>query len=344
MTDASSLPLSTSAAAPAGVDTAPLKRAARWQPAEYAFWLLPVAGWFAFPDDLALLTQIAITALFALSLDIVLGYAGMITLGHAAFFGLGAYAAGMMPAYLGIGDPLLGLLAAALVAGLGGFASSYLVLRGTGLTRLMVTVGLGMMLYEAANKASGFTGGVDGLAGVEMAPVLGLFEFDLYGRTAYVYAMAVLFVLFVVARRIVMSPFGLSLKAIHQNEQRMPALGVCVNTRLRAAWTLGAVLAGVAGALLTQTTQFVALDVLGFPRSAEILLILILGGAGRLYGALVGTVVFLLLHHVLADLDPEYWQLWIGLILIGVVLFARDGILGGLSRLVRRLAPRRMRP
>ncbi len=332
-----------SASLPA-VDTGPLKRAARWRPAEFGFWLLPVAGWFLFPDDLALLTQIAITALFALSLDIVLGYAGMITLGHAAFFGLGAYAAGMMPAYLGIGDPLLGLLAAALVAGLGGFGTSFLVLRGTGLTRLMVTVGIGMMLYEAANKASGFTGGVDGLPGVDMAPVLGLFEFDLYGQTAYIYAVVVLFGMFLIARRIVMSPFGLSLKAIHQNDTRMPALGVSVNSRLRVAWTLGAVFAGVAGALLTQTTQFVALDVLGFSRSAEVLLILILGGAGRLYGALVGTIAFLLLHHVLAGLDPEYWQLWIGLILIGVVLFARDGILGGLARLGARLHLRRARP
>jgi len=332
-------PTSSDRAAPAAtVDLAPLRRAARPRVLEFAFWMLPIAAWFLFPENLALLTQIAITAVFALSLDLVLGYAGIVTLGHAAFFGVGAYAAGMLSAKLGIGDPLLGLVFAAAVSALAGAITSPLVLRGTGLTRLMVTIGIGMMLFEAANKANDFTGGVDGLQGIEMTPLLGLWSFDLWGKTAYVYAVAVLFVVFLVARHLVGSPFGLSLRAIHMNAARMPALGVSVDARLTAAWIVAAAIAGIAGALLTQTTQFVSIDVLGFGRSAEILLILILGGAGRLYGALVGAIVFVTLHHLLADVDPEYWQLWIGLVLIGIVLFARNGLMGVVDPFERLLA------
>lgn len=326
----------TSPTAP--IDLAPLRRAARPRLLEAAFWLLPIAAWFLFPENLALLTQIAITAVFALSLDLVLGYAGIVTLGHAAFFGIGAYAAGLLSARFGIGDPLLGLLFAGAVAAVAGAITSPLVLRGTGLTRLLVTIGIGMMLFEAANKASDFTGGVDGLQGIEMSPLLGLWSFDLWGKTAYVYSVAVLFVVFLVVRRLVHSPFGLSLRAIHMNADRMPALGVSIDARLAAAWIAAAGIAGIAGALLTQTTQFVSIDVLGFGRSAEILLILILGGAGRLYGALVGTIVFVGLHHLLAGIDPEYWQLWIGLVLIGIVLFARNGLMGVVDPFERFLA------
>jgi branched-chain amino acid transport system permease protein len=319
-----------------GFDAAPLRQQARWQRAEYAFWLLPVIAYFAFDEQLSLLSQIAITALFTLSLDLILGYAGIVSLGHAAFFGVGAYAAGLMAKY-GWGDPLLGLGAAAVAAALVGFVSSFLVLRGADLTRLMVTLGVSLMLYEAANKLTDFTGGVDGLQGIEVKPLLGLFSFDLQGKTAYIYSMLVLFVLFWVARRIVHSPFGLSLQGIRLNVQRMPALGTPVNARLVAVYTLGAAYAGVAGALLTQTTQFVSIDVLNFSRSAELLLILVLGGTGSLYGALIGTMVFMTAHHLLSDINPQYWQFWLGLLLVLVVLFARDGVMGGLRALGKRL-------
>lgn len=313
---------------PSPIDTAPLIRAARPRVFEILFWLLPIAGWFLFPDDLALLTQMAILALFALSLDLVLGYAGLVTLGHATFFGVGAYMAGLATARFGLNDPLIGLALAILVSAIAGALTSFLVMRGTGLTRLMVTIGIGMMLFEAANRLTWLTGGVDGLQGIEFTPLLGHWSFDLYGKTAYIYAVSVLFVIFLIARRIVHSPFGLSLKAIHLNAARMPALGVSVNARLRAAWTLGAAMAGAAGALLTQTTQFVSIEVFSFSRSAEVLLVLVLGGTGRLYGALIGAVVFTALHHLLSGVDPEYWQLWIGLVLIGIVLFARGGLMG----------------
>ena len=315
-------------------DSGPLRNAPRWRKSEFAFWLIPIAAYFVFPSDLALLSQIAIAALFALSLDLILGYAGIVSLGHAAFFGVGAYAAGLLARY-GLGDPLLGLAIAALAAAGLGFITSFLVLRGADLTRLMVTLGVALMLFEAANKLTSITGGLDGLQGIEVKPLLGLFNFDMVGKAAYVYCVVVLFVLFWIARRIVHSPFGLSLHGIRLNAFRMPALGTPVNARLVAVYTLGAAYAGVAGALLTQTTQFVSIDVLSFARSAELLLILVLGGTGSLYGAMLGAIVFMTVHHLLSGLNPQYWQFWLGLVLIVVVLFARDGIMGALRALSR---------
>lgn len=310
----------------------------RWKPLEIAFWLLPVAAWFLFPNHLVLVSQIMIVGLFALSLDLILGYAGIVSLGHAAFFGLGAYSAGLLSAH-GWGEPLSGLLVAALVAGVFGFIVSFLVVRGQDLARLMVTLGIGLMLFEAANKAAFITGGVDGLSGMATAPLFGTFEFDLYGKTAFWYSLGVLFLLFVLLRRIVNSPFGMSLRGIREGGKRMPAIGANVDRRLRAAFTVGAAIAGVAGALLAQTTQFVGLDSLGFPRSAELLIMLVLGGTGRLYGALVGAAVFMVAQDYISGLDPAYWQFYIGLLLVLIVLFARGGILGGLERVVQRLKP-----
>jgi branched-chain amino acid transport system permease protein len=318
------------------VDLAPLRRASRWRPAELAFWSLPAIAYFVFPQNHLLLAQIAITALFALSLDLILGYAGIVSLGHAAFFGIGAYSAGLLAAH-GFGDPLLGLAAALVASALAGFVTSFLVLRGSDLTRLMVTIGVGLMLFEAANKLTAYTGGTDGLQGVEMAPLLGRWRFDMAGTTAYLYALAVLFVMFWIARRLVHSPFGLGLRGIKHNALRMPALGTPVHRRLIAVYVVGAAYAGVAGALLAQTTQFVSIDVFGFSRSAEIMLILVLGGTGALYGGLLGTVVFVVAHDLLAGINPQYWQFWLGLLLVVVVLFARDGILGALRRIATRL-------
>lgn len=329
------------ALADAGADPDPhaLRRAARWRGPEIVFWVIPVLAYFAFPDDLALLSQIAITALLAISLDLILGFAGIISLGQAAFFGIGAYAAALLAQH-GWGDPLLGLAAAAALSALAGFISSFLVLRGTDLTRLLVTLGIGMMLFVAANQMTSITGGLDGLQGLAIGALFGHFSFGLYGRVAYVYSVVVLFALFWVARRVVHSPFGLSLRALRLNPQRMPALGVAVHWRLIAAYTLGAVYAGVAGALLTQTTQFVSVDVFSFTRSAELLLMLVFGGAATLYGAMLGAIVFMLVHNMLSGMNPQYWQFWMGLALIAVVLFARGGLMGGLRAAGARLGLR----
>ena len=305
----------------------------RWHAAEIAFWLVPLACFFLFPGYRVLGSQILAVALFALSLDLILGYAGIVSLGHAAFFGLGAYTAGLLTARWGWHEPISGLALAALVAAAAGFASSFLVVRGSDLTRLMVTLGVGLLLYEAANRAAFLTGGVDGLSGMTPGKVLGVWGFDLYGKTAYLYNLAVLFLAFCLARRVIHSPFGLTLRGIREGRKRMPAIGAPVRWRLVAVYTFAAGIAGTAGALLAQTTQFVGLDALGFPRSAELLIMVVLGGAGRLYGALLGAALFMLVQDYLAGINPVYWQFWLGLLLVAMVLFTRGGVMGGIDRL-----------
>lgn len=307
----------------------------RWHVLEIAFWLMPFAAYFLFPGYLVLISQIMIIGLFAISLDLILGYAGIVSLGHAAFFGLGAYTAGIMAAN-GWGEPISGLLAGAVLAGILGYVTSFLIVRGQELTRLMVTLGIGLMLFEAANKAAFITGGADGLQGMQMGKLFGLFEFDLFGKTAFFYSLGVLFLIFVLLRRLVKSPFGLSLVGIREGSRRMPAIGANVYQRLTVIYTVGAVVAGIAGALLAQTTQFVGLESLSFARSAELMIILVLGGAGRLYGGLIGAIVFMLAQDYIAALHPAYWQFWLGMLLIIIVLFARGGVLGGLERLYDR--------
>jgi branched-chain amino acid transport system permease protein len=304
----------------------------RWRPVEVVFWLATPLPFLVFPSYLQLASQIAITALFALSLDLLLGYAGIVSLGHAAFFGLGAYAAGLT-SKAGWGEPLSGLVVAAAVAAVVGYATSFIVARTRHLALIMITLGLGLLLHEAANRAHWLTGGADGLQGVRTWPVLGRFPFDLYGSTAYAYALIVLFLLFLVARRLVSSPFGLSLRGIRENPARMPALGAPVESHVRLVYTIAAGLAGVAGALLAQTTETVSLATLEFQRSAEVLVILILGGAGRLYGGLVGAVIFMVARDRFSGLNPQYWYFWIGALLVAVVMVLPNGVLGGLARL-----------
>ena len=311
----------------------------RWHPLEIAFWGVALASVFLLPGRHLILAEIAILGLFARSLDLILGYAGIVSLGHAAFFGFGAYVAGLLAKHEIITEPLLALAVSGLAAAVIGFLTSFLVLRGSDLTRIMVTLGVALVLREIANRYAWLTGGADGLQGVEMKPVLGLYRFDMFGHTAYCYALAVLFVLFLLARRMVNSPFGLSLMAIKGNPLRAAALGIPVNRRLVAVYAVAAGYAGVAGALLTQTTAFASLSVFDFDRSADLLLVLIIGGAGYLYGGLIGAVVFKLMQDYLAALTPQYWPFWIGLLLVAIVLVGRERITGW-TQPIRRLAAR----
>jgi branched-chain amino acid transport system permease protein len=296
---------------------------AGWHWSEVAFWCLVLACGFIFPSRYLIMTDIARLALFALSLDLILGYAGIVSLGHAAFFGIGAYSAGLLALHGVITEPVLALLAAGLAATVAGFATSFLVIRGVDLTRLMVTLGIALLLEALAERFSNITGGTDGLQGIEIAPLLGLFAFDIFGRTGFFYALATLFVLFLIARRIVHSPFGLSLRAIKNNPLRAGAVGVPVNRRLIAVYTLASFYAGIAGALFTQTTALASLDVFSFERSADLMLVLVIGGTGYLYGGLIGAVVFRLLQEFFSTITPQYWQFWIGLVLVVIVLVGR---------------------
>ena len=304
------------------------------RPLELAFWAATLLPFVVAPSYLSLASQIAITALFALSLDLILGYAGIVSLGHAAYFGFGAYTAGLLSKHY-FGEPLTGLVLAALAAGLLGYVTSHVIVRFRHLALIMLTLGLGLLLAEVANSASGLTGGADGLQGMKIAPLLG-FKFDLYGRTAYAYSLAVLFLLFLIARRIIHSPFGLALRGIRENATRMPAIGAPSLAHLRKVYTIAAVIAGAAGALLTQTTSTVSLEVLSFGRSADVLVILILGGAGRLYGGIVGAIIYMVARDQFSGMSPQYWYFWIGLLLVAVVMFLPNGILGGLSALHKR--------
>ncbi len=313
-----------------------LARSRRWHPAEGAFWIAAFAAFLLFPSQLLILNEIAILALFALSLDLILGYAGIVSLGHAAFLGIGAYAAGLVALHL-TSDPLVGLFIGIAVSAALGLLSSPLILKGNDLTRLMVTLGIASLLYELANSLGKITGGADGLQGIMMGPLFGRYEFDLFGRTAYLYSLSVLFILFLVARRIVRSPFGLSLRAIRDNPLRAAASGVPIGRRLAAIYALSAAYAGAAGALLAQTTQFVSLDVLAFHRSADLMLVLIIGGAGYLYGGIIGAIGFKFLQDWIAGWTPQYWQFWIGLMLVLFVLGGREIIHGGITRIVSRL-------
>ena len=322
---------STAAVTPQGY----LQAQSRWHPLEIAFWLATLLPFVLFPDYLSLASQIAITALFALSLDIILGYAGIVSLGHAAFFGIGAYSAGLLAKH-GWGEPLTGLVFAAAIAGLVGLAISFVIARFRHFTLIMITLGLGLLAFEAANRAHWLTGGSDGLQGVSMWPVLGLFKFDLYGYTAYTYSLAVLFLVFLGARRLINSPLGLALRGIRENWVRMPAIGADSQAHIRKAYTIAAAMAGLAGAVLAQTTESVSLESISFQRSADVLVMLVLGGAGRLYGGLIGAIIFMVARDQFSGIAPQYWYFWIGVLLVAVVMVLPNGILDGLSHFYAR--------
>ena len=300
-----------------------LAQARRWKPWEIAFLVLLPLSWFAAGEQHSLLAnEIAIFALFALSLDLILGYAGIVSLGHAAFFGTGAYAAALFAKFV-MPDPLVGLVVATALTAVLGAASSVLVMRGSDLARLMITLGVAAILYELANKLE-FTGGADGLQGVTIAPLLGRFEFDLYGRVAFAYALVVLIVALLIARRIVHSPFGWSLQAIRDNRLRAGAIGLNVDARLGVIYTISAAMAGAAGGVLAQTTGFASLDGLDFHRSADTMLMVVIGGAGWLWGGVFGAIAFKLLHDLLSAWTPQYWTFWLGLFLVVLVMVGRD--------------------
>src|SRR5438132_6526778 len=298
----------------------------RWRTSETVFWLLVLACAFAFPSRYLIMTDILRLALFTLSLDLILGYAGIVSLGHAAFFGVGAYSAGLLALHGIITEPVIALLVAGLAAMVLGFFTSFLVIRGVDLTRLMVTLGIALLMEALGERFSNVTGGTDGLQGIEMQPILGRFAFDMFGKTGFYYCLIVLFLLFLLARRVVHSPFGLSLRAIRNNPLRAAAIGIPVNRRLIAVYTLAAFYAGISGALFTQTTKLASLDVFSFERSADLMLVLVIGGTGYLYGGLIGAVVFKMLQELFQTITPQYWMFWIGLVLVVIVLVGRERI------------------
>ncbi|MCJ2877422.1 branched-chain amino acid ABC transporter permease [Rhizobium pusense] len=283
----------------------------------------------------ALGTQVLTAIIFALSLDLLVGYAGIVTLGHAAFFGVGAYATGIASQH-GWAEPISGLFIGAAVGALAGLVVGAIVVRTSKFTLLMLTLCTVFLFGEIANKATSITGGVDGLLGMETWPILGLFEFDLMGATGYYFSAAVFVCVFLFVRLLVHSPFGQSIMAIRDNPGRAEAIGIAILPRQTFIFVISAFLAGLAGALQAEVNQFVGLKDISFELSATILVMLALGGSGRLFGAIIGPIVYLVAQDLLSKDNPVMWQLWLGIILIALVLFAP----GGLARLFARIAQR----
>jgi len=298
----------------------------RIRPADVLPWVVALAAFFLFDTYMSIGAQILIMVIFGISLDLALGFAGINTLGHAAYFGVGAYAAGYYSLHISP-EPLSGLLVAAVIAAVIGLISGWMLLRTNGLALLMLTMVTTVVLHEVANTWRDVTGGADGLSGMDTAPLLGLFSFDLYGKTAYLYALAVLFLMFIVVRVVANSPFGLSIRGIRENPRRMLLVGTPVHARLILAYTISAAIAGVAGALSAQITKTVSLDLLTFQLSGNILIMLIIGGVGRLYGAFIGIPLYMLLLDRAAAIDPFHWMFFVGIALILMVRFAPGGLL-----------------
>ena len=327
------------AAAPAGAaKPVPRRRSAPALAAHALPWIGIAVGFFAFPDYLSLGVTVLTMALFALSLDLALGAAGILTLGHAAFYGIGSYAAAVFAVHVSP-NPLAGLVVATVAAGLFGLLTGALILHAEGVTLIMLTLSVAALVAEGANQAHGLTGGDDGLQLPDLHPILGLFRFDMWGHTAFVYAAVVLFIWFAVSWRIMRSPFGRSLNGIRQNSRRMRAIGTPVWRRLVVAYGLSAAMAGTAGALAAQATGTVGTTALGLLTSGTALMVIVLGGMRRLYGAFVGALVYVVAQDLAAELDPFRWMFVVGGLLIAVVLFLEDGLMG-LGDVARRLGRR----
>ncbi|MEP9400054.1 branched-chain amino acid ABC transporter permease [Mesorhizobium sp. KR2-14] len=293
-------------------------------------------GFLLFPDNLALLTRIVAIALLVLSLDLVTGYCGVGTLGHAALFGAGAYAAGIAAAHFEITDPIAMVAIGAVGGAVAGLVSGAVILRGHGLAQLVLSIAVVHLFHEIANKASDWTGGSDGLAGISPDPVFGVFEFDLWGHTAYGFGIALLVIVFMLLRLLVRSPFGMLCRGIKEDPIRVSAMGASVNGMLMRMYVISGAVAGIGGALNAISTQVVGLDSLSFTTSADSLVMLVLGGTGSLYGALIGTVTFMWFEDFVSAANPFHWLTIVGALLIAVVLFAPKGLYGTAAQLLNR--------
>lgn len=298
-----------------------------------AIMVVGAAGYWLFPDNLALLTRVISVALLTLSLDLIVGYCGVASLGQAALYGAGAYAAGMA-CLRGVTEPMTLIVIGAAAGAAAGLVMGTIMLRAHGLAQLVLSIAIVQLAHEAANKASAYTGGSDGLAGFSPSPLFGTFAFDLWGRTAYLFGLALLLIVFIILKFVVASPFGMLCRGIKEDPVRIRAMGAFVFPVLLKMFVISGAVAGMGGALAAISTQVVGLDSVGFDLSANSLVMLVLGGLGNLYGALVGTVIFMGFEHIVSAFNPFHWMTMVGALLIAVVLVAPGGLGGLMDRLV----------
>lgn len=298
-----------------------------WRGGELAWLAAAVACWFLFPEYLTLGSSVLVMVLLVLSFDLLLGFGGVLSLGHGVFFGLGAFTAGWL-SLAGWTEPISAVLIAGAAAALLSAAVGPFLMRLTGLPLMMVTLALGALVYEAGHKATKITGGDDGLFGISFSPIFGIFEWTLGGSTSYLYVLAWVVVLFVLMKRVASSPFAVMLQGVRENPARMRLIGNRVIPHLTMAYVISGAVAGMAGALFTEINAFVGMGVLAVDTSIDVLVMLVLGGIGSLWGALVGAPVYMLLKHFSSQWNPFYWMLIIGSLLIAVVMLGKGGLLG----------------
>lgn len=314
------------------VDAPAAARASRWTFGRSAPLLAAGLALAAFPlvvRDTYLqnvLTEVLIAAIFALSLDLLLGYTGLPSLGHAAFYGGGAYAAGLTAIHLS-NHLLVSLPAGALFAALLAVPIGLLAVRSLGVYFLMLTLAFAQMVHAVAFKWTAVTGGSNGLAGIPR-PTLGLGGLDLAGPVPFYYLTFVVFAAtFLLLRRLVRSPLGRAWVGVRENETRMRAIGYDVQRYKLAAFVLAGLLAGLAGSLAAAFNGFVSPNDVYWTTSGLVMIMVIIGGAGTLVGPVVGAAVVLVLQSVISS-ATERWPLIMGAIFIVVVLAARRGLVG----------------
>ncbi len=295
-----------------------------------ALGLLPLAVPYT-----AIATMILIMSIFAIGYNLLLGYTGLMSFGHGAFYGLGAYTAGFcllggLPVWVALG-------AAVLAAALGGAIIGYLSLRRTDIYFALLTLAFSQVLYFIALQARAYTGGDDGLIGIPVTRVLGV---DLSQPfEMYYFALAFFAVGAYIARRLVNAPFGKAMQAIRENEDRATACGYDTHGIKLTTFVISTAYGGLAGALLAIHIRFVPIDVLHWAMNGEVVFVSIVGGLGTFFGPIVGAVAFILLHDTLQTVF-ERWEAVVGGVLIIFILFFKAGIVGTIEQ---RLAARRRR-
>ncbi len=281
-----------------------------------------------------LLAKVMIMAIFAMSLDLLVGYTGLVSFGHAAYFGLAAYTLALVSPKYEAASLWLSLPLAMLVAALGALIIGLFVLRTKGIYFIMVTLAFAQMVYFVFHDTK-LGGGSDGVY-INVKPdasVAGIVPFDLSNGTHFYYFVLVaMVVVYLFLRRMLRSPFGHALMGIKANEHRMRSVGFPILRYKLAAFTIAGSLAGLAGYLSACQFGFVNPEILSWHQSGNVLLMVILGGLGNLYGAIAGAFVFVLLQEIFSSIT-KHWQFWLGLVIVLLVLF----LPGGLASLTKRV-------